>query len=111
MALPLGLFRHRSFALLWFAGLVSLTGDWAIRVALPIFVYRITGSAAWTSAVMAVFVGVVLVVGTFAGVFVDRWDRRRVLVLANLCQAVTMLPLLLVRDADTVVLVLVVVAE
>jgi len=37
--------RRRNFALLWSGGLVSMTGDWMLLVALPIYVYQATGSA------------------------------------------------------------------
>jgi len=77
------LFRNHGFALLWTGGLISLTGDWVLRVAVPIYVYRMTGSPAATSAVVAVIVAVSLLVGPLAGVLVDRWDRRRVLIVAN----------------------------
>ena len=36
--------RQRDFALVWFGGLVSLTGDWMLQVALPLYVYGLTGS-------------------------------------------------------------------
>jgi len=81
--------------------LISMIGDWTLRVAVPIYVYQLTESPAATSAVIAVIVVVSLVVGPFAGILVDRWDRRRVLVLANAAHAVTLLPLFLVnREAD-----------
>jgi hypothetical protein len=35
--------RHRDFSLLWWAGLISLTGTWATRVALPIYVLAVAG--------------------------------------------------------------------
>lgn len=45
----LRLIRQLDFALLWFAGLVSLTGDWMLLVALPMTVYQLTDSAVATS--------------------------------------------------------------
>src|SRR5215471_14466913 len=95
-------FRHRSFSLLWIAGLVSMTGDWLLGVALPIYVFKLTGSPAATSAVLAVSVTAALVAGAVAGVFVDRWDRRRIMIVANLLQVGAILPLLAVNSADRV---------
>lgn len=92
-------FRRRGFALLWTGGLISLTGDWMLRVAVPIYVYRLTRSPAATSAVVAVMVAVSVLVGPLAGILVDRWDRRRIMIAANATQAVTLLPLLLVHRA------------
>ena len=103
-------FRHRSFSLLWIAGLVSMTGDWLLGVALPVYVFKLTGSAAATSAVLAVSVTAALVAGAVAGVLVDRWDRRRVMILANLLQVGAILPLLAVNSADRVWIVLLVAA-
>lgn len=94
--------------MLWIAGLVSLTGDWLLGVALPIAVFQLTGSPAATSAVVAATVVAALLAGAVAGVFVDRWDRRRVLVVANLLQVVAVLPLLVVTSADRYWVVLVV---
>src|SRR6266508_2196863 len=100
-----GLFRNRGFALLWIGCLISMTGDWALRVAVPIAVYRMTGSPAATSAVVATVVAVSLLVSPLAGVFVDRWDRRSTLIVANAAQAVILLPMLLVnRVADLALL-------
>ncbi len=41
--------RQRNFGLAWVAGLISLTGDWFLLVALPFSVYGFTGSNAATT--------------------------------------------------------------
>jgi MFS family permease len=92
--------RERNFALLWWGGLISLAGDWLLRTALPFYVYDLTGSALATSVMFMVGTVPGLLLGPVAGVFVDRWDRRRTLVVANLLLALTLTPLLLVRSAD-----------
>ena len=48
--------------------------------------------------------------GSVAGVLVDRWDRRRVMVMTNVLLSISLLPLLLVRDASQVWIIVVVVA-
>lgn len=94
--------RNRNFALLWSGGLVSDLGDWMLLVALPVYVFKLTGSALATSTVFAAELIPALVVGQVAGVLVDRWNRRRVLVYAGLVQAVLLLPLLAVTTADRI---------
>src|SRR6266498_2001369 len=37
--------RQRNFALLWFGGLISMIGNWVLQIALPFYVYQVTGSA------------------------------------------------------------------
>ncbi len=96
----LAVLRQRNFALVWLAGLISLTGDWFLFVALPLVVYDLTGSTAATAALVAVRSVPRLTIGAVAGVFVDRWDRRRVLFVTNLLLGCCLLPLLLVRSAD-----------
>lgn len=94
--------RRRDFSLVWSAGLISQTGDWVLYVALPIYVYRVTGSALATSIMFLVEIAPILVLGSVAGVFADRWDRKRTMVIANLLMAIGLLPLLLVHSAATV---------
>jgi MFS family permease len=104
------LFRNRGFALLWSSGLISMIGAWTLRVAVPIYVYQMTKSPAATSAVVAVIVAVSLLVAPFAGILVDRWDRRRVLIVANAAHALTLVPLFLVNQEADLPLLLAVLA-
>jgi MFS family permease len=92
--------RQRNFALLWFGGLISFAGDWALIIALPVFVYDLTGSTLATGVMFIAQTLPRLLFGPLAGVFVDRWDRKRTLVAANLAQAVVLPLLLLVRSPD-----------
>jgi MFS family permease len=100
--LVLRVLRRRDFALLWFAGLVSLTGDWMLIVALPVTVYELTGSALATGGVLIANRLPALVLGSVAGVFVDRWDRKRTMVVANLVRAPILLLLVAVDSAEQV---------
>lgn len=96
----LAVIRQQNFSLLWFAGLISLIGDWMIIVALPVAVYDMSGSAAATSGVLIAGRIPSVFLGSLAGVFVDRWDRRRTMVAVNLIRAPIFLLLLLVDSAD-----------
>src|SRR5215207_1908460 len=102
--------RQRNFGLLWLAGLISLAGDWMLRIALPIYVYQLTGSALATSTMLIAGMLPDLLFGSIAGVFVDRWDRKRTMVICNLLLAIGLLPLLLVRSPGDVWIVYLVMA-
>jgi hypothetical protein len=45
--------RQRNFALLWFGGFISLTGDRVLDVALPFYVYQTTHSTLITATMVA----------------------------------------------------------
>lgn len=88
--------RFRDFRLVWSAGLISMIGDWALRAGLPFEIYRLTGSTLATAAYfLAGLVPQVLFAST-AGVFVDRWDRRKVMIWVNVALAISLVPLLAV---------------
>lgn len=96
----LAVLRQRNFALVWFAGLISLTGDWFLIVARPLVVYQLTGSVAATALAAASRLLPQLFLGSVAGVFVDRWDRRRTMLICNILLGCCLLTLTLVRSAD-----------
>jgi MFS family permease len=72
--------RHRNFRLFFGGQTISLIGTWMTRVATGWLVYRITGSALLLGTVS--FAGQIptFLIAPFAGVWVDRLDRRQVLV-------------------------------
>ena len=74
---------RRDFALLWTGGLVSIAGDWVLNAALPFFVYERTGSTIATAGMIVAELAPGVVIGSIAGVFVDRWDRKHVLVVVE----------------------------
>jgi MFS family permease len=99
---------QRNFALLWFAGLISLVGDRALLAALPFFVYSQTGSSLATAMLFTAYYIPMILLGSIAGVFADLWDRRRIMVVTNVAQAVLLPLLLLVRSEEWLWLVYVV---
>jgi MFS family permease len=88
--------RRRDFSLLWLGGILSVAGDFFLFVALPFFVYERTGSALATGAMFAAQTLPRLLLGSVAGVFADRWDRKRTMVFSDLSRALVLLPLLVV---------------
>lgn len=92
--------RQPNFALLWTAGLVSQIGNWVLIAALPFYVYERTGSTLASGMIWIAYTLPGLLLGSVAGVFVDRWDRKRTMVVVNLLQAALMLVLLLMGSAE-----------
>ncbi len=90
--------RRRNFALLWLGGLVSLTGDWILITALPFYLYERTGSALATSAWLMAYLVPAALLGSVAGVVVDRRDRRRTMIACDLARG-AILPLMLLAQA------------
>lgn len=72
--------RHRNFRLFFGGQSISLIGTWMTRVATSWLVYRLTGSALLLGTVS--FAGQIptFLLAPFAGVWIDRLDRRKVLV-------------------------------
>ena len=97
--------RNRDFTLLWLGGLISLSGDWTLMIGLPIALYALTRSVAVLSLSLLASLLPSVVVGSLAGVLVDRWDRKRILVVSNVLLALALAPLLLARSATVVWLV------
>ena len=94
--------RQRDLRLVLSAGLISMTGDWILRVGLVYRVYALTGSTVASALTMASSFLPQVLLGAVAGVFADRWDRRRTMIVANLLLAAGLLPLLLVHGAGQV---------
>ncbi|HLJ80938.1 MAG TPA: MFS transporter, partial [Ktedonobacterales bacterium] len=93
--------RTRDFALVWLAGLISLTGDWLLMIGLPIYTFTLTGSALATSIMFMAAVVPQILLSSVAGVFVDRWNRKWTMIVTNGLLALGLLPLLLVHDMRT----------
>ena len=100
--------RNRNFSLLWLAGLVSLIGNWMLIAALPFYVYELTNSALMTSGLLMAMILPGVLFSSVAGVFVDRWDRRRTMIIINLLQMAVIPLLMLVRSPEMVWIVYVV---
>ena len=103
--------RQRDYALLWFGGFVSHLGDFVLFVGLPFEIYRRTGSTLATAGMVLAHLVPEILFGSVAGVYVDRWDRRRLMIAVNLVQAIVLLPLLLVGQLGLWVIYAVVVVE
>jgi MFS family permease len=79
--------RIRDFRLLWGGSLVSALGSWLLVLAIPAHIFLATGSLRDTGLTLAAQYLPLLVLGPVAGVFTDRWDRRRLMIATNLFRA------------------------
>jgi MFS family permease len=85
---PFAVFRNRNFSLLWTGQLVETIGNALTSIAASIYVFRQTDSALSVGLMLMATAAPSLVVGLFAGVFVDRYDRRRIMIGADLLRAI-----------------------
>ncbi len=78
--------RNRPFFFLWLAEMVSQSGDYIFEVALLWLVLELTHSAFAVAIIAAgtILPGVIL--GPLLGVYIDRWNRRRTLIVTNIVQ-------------------------
>jgi MFS family permease len=90
-----------AFSRLFAAQLISFAGDWFATVALLGLVLELTGSPAVASLLLVVQTGAFAVASPIAGVLADRYDRRRLMVIADVARVPVALAFLLARDPDT----------
>ncbi|HUG33262.1 MAG TPA: MFS transporter [Anaerolineales bacterium] len=85
---PFAVFRNRNFSLLWTGQLVETIGNALTSIAASIYVFRQTDSAMSVGLMLMATAAPSLVVGLFAGVFVDRYDRRKIMIVADVLRAI-----------------------
>lgn len=100
------LLRHnRDFRRLWAGDIVSLFGDWFSSIAVMTLVWELTGSLTALSVVTAIRMGGSALASPLAGVIADRFDRRRLMVAADLLRMVVVLGFLVASRTGSVHLV------
>jgi CRP-like cAMP-binding protein len=80
-------FRKRDFTQLWFAQLISTIGSSLADLAAAILVFRLTNSALAVGLILMASAVPSLVFGLVAGVFVDRFDRKKIMIWSDLLRA------------------------
>lgn len=91
---------NRNFALLWSGQAISTLGDFIFNTTLVVWIAIVLARGyAWTPlAVSGIFLSATLpsiLIGPLAGVFVDRWKKRRTMLVVNILQALFVAFLLL----------------
>ncbi|HNB53294.1 MAG TPA: MFS transporter, partial [Anaerolineales bacterium] len=94
---PFAVFRNPSFTRMWLAQLVSTIGDAFTMIAAGIYVFRLTNSTMQVGLMLMATAIPTMVIGMMAGVFVDRYDRKKIMVGADLLRAflIFLIPILL----------------
>lgn len=82
------LFKKKDFSLLMIGKTASLVGTQMQSFALSLYVLKTTGSATAFASVLAVTIIPQLILGPIAGVFVDWFDRKKIIVYLDLLQGI-----------------------
>jgi MFS family permease len=84
------LLKNRNFMLLWSGQLVSWVGTEITNIVLPLLVLALTGSTVQAGGIAAMRGAVYVLWAIPAGALVDRWNRKTVMVIANLGSGLAM---------------------
>ena len=76
-------FQHRNFRLFFIGQMLTMIGTWMQHIAISWLMYRLTGSAFMLGITGFALQIPILLVSPFAGVWVDRYDRRTLLLLTQ----------------------------
>lgn len=93
---------NQGFRRLWYGQLVSQLGDWFNHVAVITLLLELTGSGEMVGWSLILRMLPAVVVAPIAGVFVDRWDRKKIMIAADVLRGLTVPLFLLVRDPSFV---------
>lgn len=85
---PERLLADRDFRRYWLARVLSLTGSLVTLVAMPVLVYRLSGSPFLTALVTTLEATPYVLFGLFAGALTDRWNRKTVMIAADVVNTV-----------------------
>jgi MFS family permease len=96
------LLRNRSFRYLWTGQIISDFGDSLTNLALLIIINQLTGSTAALATMLIVLTIPQVTFGLISGVYVDRWDRRRIMIVSDVLRGLLVLGFTVVSSADQI---------
>ena len=99
--------KNKNFGFLWVGHLISHAGDAVYMIALPWLMLELTGNKSLTSYIaMSAYLPVVLF-GLVAGVLVDRYNRKWIMIFSDILRAllVSIVPLALIFDFISPILI------
>jgi len=96
---PQAILKHRPFRTLWLAQFVSIFGDFlALFGVISLITFRMHGTAVQVTAVTIAYILPLAVISPVAGVFVDHWNVKRLMIASDLIRAALIELLVFVRD-------------
>jgi len=93
--------RIRNYRLLWLGQLISEAGDGLTNLTLLLLVNALTGSTAALAGMAIVLAIPPLTIGLVAGTYVDRLDRRRIMLASDILRGIVVLGFVLVGSASS----------
>ncbi len=90
--------RNRRFLSLWLAQVASQVGGNMVLYGLTVLVTERTASVSAVSLLLLTFLVPAVVFSAIAGVFVDRFDRRLILIVANVLRGVIFVAMVVLDD-------------
>lgn len=94
--------RHGNYRLYFVGQTISIIGTWVQQVALSWLIYRLTGSAVLLGVTALGAQAPQLFIGPFAGIWIDRYERRRLLLLLQICMLLQALVLAVLTYAGII---------
>src|SRR3954464_14103600 len=85
-----GLWRNRDFLFLWSGQGVSSVGTAITQAAYPLFVWDLSHSAALVGLIGGLGTLPYLFLSLLAGALIDRWDRKRIMILCDVLRALNL---------------------
>ena len=100
---PQAILRDRPFRTLWLAQFVSIFGDFlALFGVISLITFRMHGTAVQVTAVTIAYILPLAVISPVAGVFVDHWNVKRLMIASDLIRAALIVLLVFVRDVTQI---------
>lgn len=91
---------NRNFVLLWIGQLVSQLGDKAYNIVLMWWLLEKTNSPIFVSSFLVASMLPELLFGPVAGVYIDRWDKKKVLVVSDFIRGIIVLLLAILYQSQ-----------
>ncbi len=95
--------RFKPFRTLWLAQFVSVFGDFlALFGVISLITFRWHGTAVQVTTVTIAYILPLAIIGPVAGVFVDHWNVKRLMIASDLIRAALILMLVFVHDVTQI---------